>query len=96
MFIGIYLRSQVSVYRTIGPLVFNSTEEYVYHDDLQDFTLNNSERNVYNLMSLIGRTITISQLQPHFKPRLHIHGFIYDLPRFTPISHGQKNRGGPG
>ena len=30
------------------------------------------------------------------KPRLHIHGFLYDSPRFTPISHGQKNRGGPG
>ena len=30
------------------------------------------------------------------KPRLHIHGFLHDSPRFTPISHGQKNRGGPG
>ena len=27
------------------------------------------------------------------KPRLHIHDFLYDSPRFTPISHGQKNRG---
>ena len=31
-----------------------------------------------------------------FKPHLHIHDFLYDSPRFTPISHGQKNRGGPG
>ena len=28
------------------------------------------------------------------KPRLHIHDFLYDSPRFTPISHGQKNRDG--
>ena len=24
---------------------------------------------------------------------VHIHGFLYDSQRFTPISHGQKNRG---
>ena len=35
-------------------------------------------------------------LSAYLKPRLHIHGFLYDSPRFTPISHGQKNRGGPG
>ena len=38
----------------------------------------------------------MSNLNFIFKPRLHIHGFLYDSPRFTPISHGQKNRGGPG
>ena len=27
------------------------------------------------------------------KPRLHIHDFLYDSPRFTAISHGRKNRG---
>ena len=27
------------------------------------------------------------------KPRLHIHDFLYDSPRFTPISHGRKIRG---
>ena len=30
------------------------------------------------------------------KPRLHIHNFLYDSPRFTTISHGQKNRDGSG
>ena len=42
-----------------------------------------------------------SGIDPHLKrrivslkPRLHIHGFLYDSPRFTPISHGQKNRDG--
>ena len=28
----------------------------------------------------------------HLKTRLHIHDFLYDSARFTPISHGQKNR----
>ena len=28
----------------------------------------------------------------YVKTRLHIHDFLYDSPRFTPISHGQKNR----
>ena len=30
------------------------------------------------------------------KTRLHIHDFLYDSPRFTQISHGQKNRDGSG
>ena len=30
----------------------------------------------------------------YLKTRLHIHDFLYDLPRFTPISHVQKNRDG--
>ena len=29
----------------------------------------------------------------NIKPRLHIHDFLYDSPRFTPISHGQKKSG---
>ena len=32
------------------------------------------------------------KLEANIKPRLHIHDFLYDSPRFTPISHGQKNR----
>ena len=42
--------------------------------------------------------LSMKQKQRHqsavqLKPRLHIHGFLYDSPRFIPISNGQRNRG---
>ena len=55
-------------------------------------------KNRLNLMQytacLVFNQDTVKNFTFLFKPRLHIHDFLYDSPRFTPISHGQKNRDG--
>ena len=48
------------------------------------------------LQIVANRSGTVAKNRECVQPRLHIHDFLYDSPRFTPISHGQKNRDGSG
>ena len=45
---------------------------------------------------LISTVDRLSDFFNRLKTCLHIHDSLYDSPRFTPISHGQKNREGSG